>query len=155
MSELIIRNDITIDAPAKTVWDVLTNPEQTKKYMHGCAAMSDWSVGNPLLWQAEWEGKEMVFVKGSIVAIKPGKYLAYTSFDPNNAAIPDVPENYLTVTYTLQENFGVTELTVTQGDYKEIPDGEKRYSDATNAGGWDSILTQIKDISEGVLSARF
>ena len=148
--ELIITNSISIKAPAAKVWDALTNPEETKKYMFGCETVSDWRIGSPLLWRGSYEGKEMVFVKGTILGIRPNEYLVYTVIDPNNPNIPDIPENYLTVTYTLtKENDGTT-LTVTQGDYATIADGDKRYKESYNDGlGWDPILVQIMALVEG------
>ena len=61
---LIVKNTITINAPASKVWDALTNPEQTKKYMFGCETVSDWRKGSPLLWKGNYEGKEMALVTG-------------------------------------------------------------------------------------------
>src|SRR6185369_1404862 len=95
---LIVKNTITIKAPKSKVWDALVNPEQTRKYMFGCETVSDWKKGSSLLWRGEYEGKEMIFVKGEIVDIKPVKHLAYTTIDPNSS-IDDNAENYLTVTY--------------------------------------------------------
>lgn len=147
--ELIIKNSIRIKAPASKVWDALVNPEQTKKYMFGSEAISDWKPGSSLIWKGTWEGKEMVFVKGAIVSIEPEKFLAYTVIDPNNTAMPDIPENYLTVTYTLSYEQGETLLTVTQGDYARVAEGEKRYQDSNNNGeGWNPILMQIKQLVE-------
>src|SRR6201995_4390104 len=99
MEPLLVKNTIALQAPANKVWDALTNPEQTKKYMFGCETVSDWKVGSSLLWKGSYEGKEMVFVKGNIVDILPNRLLVYTVIDPNNPNIPDIPENYLTVTY--------------------------------------------------------
>lgn len=149
MSEpLFVKNSITIEAPASTVWDVLTNPLQTKKYMFGCETVSDWKPGSPLLWKGEYEGKEMVFVKGDIVEIRPNEYLAYTTIDPNSD-IDDTSENYLTVTYDLQPQNGETLLTVTQGDYHKVAEGERRYQEAWNNGaGWSPILEEIKKVAE-------
>ena len=147
--ELLIKNNITIYAPAKKVWDVLTNPEQTKKYMFGCETVSDWKAGSTLEWKGNYEGKEMVFVKGKIADIIPEKLLVYTTIDPNNAAMKDSPENYLTVTYNLKEENGVIVLTVTQGDYNKVLEGESRYKEAYNNGeGWNPILIEIKKIAE-------
>ena len=147
--ELLVKNSITIKAPASKVWDVLTNPEQTKKYMFGCETVSDWKPGSTLEWKGNYEGKEMVFVKGKIVDIRPGKFLSYTTIDPNNPAMEDIPENYLTVTYDLKEENGQTILTVTQGDYNKVADGEKRYKEASNNGeGWNPILVEIKKVAE-------
>lgn len=146
---LVITNTIEINAPVTKVWDALVNPEQTKKYMFGCEALSDWKNGSALLWKGEYEGKEMVFVKGTIVDIKPEKYLAYTTIDPNST-IDDVSENYLTVTYDLSEKNGKTIFTVTQGDYSKVAEGERRYQESYNNGeGWNPILVQIKKLVEG------
>lgn len=146
---LLVKNTITINASAIKVWDALTNPEQTKKYMFGCETVSDWKVGSTLLWQAEYEGKNMVFVKGSILKMENGKHLSYSVFDPNNKSMEDIPENYLTVTYDLAEENGQTILTVTQGDFNTVADGERRYKEAYNNGdGWNPILIQIKELVE-------
>jgi uncharacterized protein YndB with AHSA1/START domain len=146
---LFIENSITIHANSTKVWDLLTNPEQTKKYMFGCETVSDWKKGSELLWKGTHEGKEMVFVKGAIVEIVPGKHLSYTTIDPHST-IDDVSENYLHVTYDLTADHENTILTVTQGDYSKVADGEKRYAEAFNGGqGWNPILQQIKTLAEG------
>ena len=145
---LVIKNSITIEAPASKVWNALVNPEQTKKYMFGCEAVSEWRTGSPLLWKGQHEGKEMVFVKGNVVDIKPERFLAYTVFDPLST-IEDIPENYLTVTYELKSENGTTTLNVTQGDYAAVADGERRFKDSSNNGeGWNPILVQIKKLVE-------
>jgi uncharacterized protein YndB with AHSA1/START domain len=149
MTALEVKNSIAINAPITKVWDALVNPEQTKKYMFGCETVSDWKKGSPLLWRMEYEGKDLVAVKGTIVDIQPGKLLAYTTIDPNNPEMQDVPENYLTVTYNLKEEDGQTVLTVTQGDYNTVSDGEKRYKETYNNGeGWNPILVEIKKLLE-------
>ena len=147
---LLIQNNITIKAPARQVWNALTNPEETKKYMFGCETVSDWQPGSPLLWKGSYEGKEMIFVKGNIVSIQPGKSLVYTVFDPNST-MEDIPENYLTVTYEISEENGQTLLVVTQVDYSIVADGERRYAESYNGGqGWNPILLEIKKILEEI-----
>jgi uncharacterized protein YndB with AHSA1/START domain len=145
---LLVKNEILINSPASKVWDALTNPQQTKKYMFGCETVSDWNVGSTLLWEGSYEGKKMVFVKGTILDIQPGKYLAYTVIDPNNKALEDIPENYLTVTCSLAEANNQTVLTITQGDYSKVGDGENRYKHTIDGGGWQPILEQIKKLVE-------
>lgn len=143
-----ITNSINIHATPAQVWDALTNPEQTKQYMFGCETVSDWNIGSELLWKMEHEGKELIAVKGNILALEPNKYLAYTVIDPNSG-MPDLPENYLTVTYTLEESNGETLFTVTQGDYSKVTDGERRYQESYNNGeGWNLILVAIKALLE-------
>lgn len=148
-NELIICNEILINASAANVWDVLVNPEQTKKYMFGCETVSNWNVGDELLWRGDYEGVPMVFVKGFIQQIIPAELLVYTVIDPNNPAIPDVPENYLTVKYFLKEQNGTTILTVMQEGFETVAEGKKRYADSYNNGeGWNPVLVHIKSIAE-------
>ncbi len=149
MSTMIVSNTIVINAPATKVWNVLTNPEQTKKYMFGCETVSDWQAGSPLLWKGVFGGQELVAVKGNIVAIDPPNYLEYTVIDPNNPAIPDIPENYLTVTNSLAEEGSHTVLTVTQSGFETAANGQKRYEETYNNGeGWNPILVQVKAVAE-------
>jgi uncharacterized protein YndB with AHSA1/START domain len=145
----IVTNSITIDAPAAAVWDALVNPIKTRQYMFGCEPITDWQPGSSLLWKGVFDGQELIAVKGEIVKIEPPKYLEYTVIDPNGT-IPDVPENYLTVTYTLTEKNGQTEFTTTQGDYSKVAEGERRYQDTIAEGGWGGILEQIKKLVESI-----
>ncbi|WP_262890619.1 hypothetical protein [Spirosoma aureum] len=39
-------------------------------------------------------------------------------------------------------------LTVTQGDYSTVADGENRYNDTINDKGWSSVLTEFKNLVE-------
>jgi uncharacterized protein YndB with AHSA1/START domain len=146
--QLEVKNSIHINASADKVWDALTNPDQTKKYMFGCETVSDWKPGSSLLWQGEYEGKQMVFVKGYILEISPPHYLKYSVTDPN-AAWEDIPQNYLNVTYQITPEQGGILLTVKQDGFENAAEGEKRYQDVYNNGeGWNPILIQIKKLVE-------
>lgn len=148
MAKKTVENTIEIHAPVAEVWDMLVNPQQTKKYMFGCETVSDWKPGSPLLWRGHYEGKDMVFVKGIVKEIEPPVKLTYTVIDPN-AAMEDIPANYLNVHYELAETDGITTLTVRQDGFEGAADGEKRYQDVYNNGlGWSPLLEQIKKLIE-------
>ena len=148
MEELIVKNSIIINADAAKVWDVLVNPEQTKKYMFGCETDSDWKLGSSLLWKGTYQNKEMVFVKGYILELVPNRLLKYSVIDPN-AAYADIPENYLSVEYRLEKQNGRTMLTVIQDGFEIAAQGRKRFEETYNNGeGWNPILVQIKKIAE-------
>jgi uncharacterized protein YndB with AHSA1/START domain len=151
MNELFIKNTISIHAPAAKVWDALTNPNQTKKYMFGCETASDWKQGSSLLWVMNQEGKEITAVKGVINKIEPAKRLEYTVIDPNSG-MADIPENYLTVNCELTEKNGDTTLSVSQGDYSKVGEGQKRYEHSMAGGGWQSVLEAIKKLVEAANS---
>jgi uncharacterized protein YndB with AHSA1/START domain len=143
----VAEKQITIKASTDKVWKALTDPAETKKYMFGCEALSDWKEGSPLIWKGDFNGVELIAVKGTILKIQPGKFLAYTAIDPNST-VPDLPENYLTVTCDLSEQDGQTVLAVTQGDYSTVADGDKRYQHTVDGGGWSSVLDAIKKLIE-------
>ena len=144
MTALEIRKSIEVDAPAATLWKILTDNQFIQQYMFGCYADTDWKVGSPLLWKGAADGK--LYVKGKIVAIDAPHRLAYTIIDPNSA-MADIPSNYLTMTYTLKERgTNKSALEVTQGDFAAVEDGEKRYQDSL--GGGDMILPTIKKLAE-------
>ena len=145
--KLIITGSIKINAPISKVWDALINPEITKKYMFGCEVISDFKTGSRIDWQATVDGKEMVFVTGKVVEFAPMQRFAYTTFDPNSD-LEDIPENHVTATCILEEHEGITTLTVTHGDFATAGDGQKRYDETLQSGGWDSVLLQIKELVE-------
>jgi len=145
MKPLIVRDTIMIDNTAKAVWDCLVNPEKTKQYMFGCATRSTWKVDSSLEWIKNENGQDRVLVKGNIIEIEPPRYLAFTTFRPG-AGIEDIPENYLTVTYELYNENGKTVLTISQGDFGSIENGEARYQLALSEGGWMPLLKAIKSI---------
>lgn len=146
---LIIGNSIHILAPASRVWDVLTEPGATKKYRSGWEPVTDWKPGSLLLWKVISDGKEIVAVKGRVVEIVPGYYLAYTTIDANGS-LKDIPENYLTITSRLEEQTpGQTTLTVTRGDFASVTDSAGRHQDVFNQeAGWNPIPLQIKQLAE-------
>ncbi len=146
--KLVVKNSVEINAPISKVWDALVNPEQTSKYMFGCATVSDWKIGSSLLWQAHYEGKLTTFVSGFVLEFKENKLLKYSVIDPN-AKYDHTPENHLIVTYRLSEKNGITTFSVAQDGFETAEDGKKRYKDVYNNGeGWNPILVQIKNILE-------
>ncbi len=145
---LQVINEIEIEAPAAKVWDVLTQSEYTAQYMFGCTVESDWHVGSPLIWTMQHEGKDFIPVSGFIMEIHPNVKLVYTVIDPN-AAMEQIPENHLNVTYDLFQRDDITLLTVTQDGFEGAANGQKRYEDVYNNGeGWNPILVQMKELAE-------
>ena len=141
---LVFHSSVRIHAPAARVWAALTNPEMTKKFMFDAEAISDWKIGSPLIWKIE--GSEKV-LKGTIVAIERNRRLSYTIIDPK-APYPDIPENYTTVTYDLTEERGETIVSVSDGDFATVVDGEERYK--RTIWGWGVALQRLKEVVEKI-----
>jgi uncharacterized protein YndB with AHSA1/START domain len=145
MPALFIRHKLDVDAPIETLWKILTSNEFIPQYMFGCMAESDWRAGSPLLWKGAADGK--LYVKGNVVSIDAPRRLEYTIIDPNNPAISDTPDNYLTMIYTLMERGDqASTLEIAQGDFSTVANGQARYEDSK--GGADYILQAIKKLAE-------
>lgn len=143
---MMIVKEVQFSVPKEKVWDLLTNPAMTKEYMFGCEVISDWKVGNPILWKGQTEGgKEIIYVKGSIIEFKQGRRVTFTMFDPN-MKLDDIPENYLNLTYELEEKGNKTILKLTQGNFASVADGKKRYEESLK--GWEMIIPIMKQIAE-------
>lgn len=146
MAELFIRKSIEVNAPAEALWKVLTDNSLIPQYMYGCVAETDWKAGSPLLWKGVADGK--LYVKGDVVAVDAPRKLEYTCIDPNNPAMADIPENYLTMTYEIRKQGDGCIFEIIQGDYSKVAEGQKRYEDTLK--GDDFILGKIKELAEAL-----
>ena len=138
---LIANAQSLIDASVDKVWDAFTNPETIKKYMFGTTVSSDWKNGSHITWKGEWNGKAYED-KGEIIQIKPKTYLQYTHFSPL-LGVPDVPENYHTVTVKLTPKNGSTIVLLSQ-DNNKTEDARQH-----NEDNWTMMLTELKKLLEG------
>ncbi|NJK96818.1 MAG: hypothetical protein HC905_19560 [Bacteroidales bacterium] len=145
MTPLIIKKSILINAPLSKVWKVLTKPEFTRQYMFGCDVVSDWMQGSSIEWKGLQDRNETVYIKGWIISVDPEKHVSYSTFDPQGG-LPDIPENYLNVTYDLASKKDKTQLTITQGDFSAVTEGPERYSESLK--GWELTLADIKVVAE-------
>jgi uncharacterized protein YndB with AHSA1/START domain len=139
---LVFQQSIRIKATPAKVWAALTSPALTKKFMFGGEAISDWKAGSTLTWRLEGSSKTL---KGKIVALEPEKRLSYTIIDPE-ADYPDIPENYTTVTYELTGEKGETIVSVSDGDFAAVAEGEERYK--RTVPGWAVALNRLKEVVE-------
>jgi uncharacterized protein YndB with AHSA1/START domain len=132
---------VTIKAPAQRIWEALTKPELVKQWQYGADLLTDWQVGNPIVFRNEWEGN--VFEqKGTVLEVVPEKLVKYTLFFPH-PGMEDKPENYFTMAYALEETDGTTVLTVTQQDSR--PQQPAAQTDENE----HSVLDDLKKLIEG------
>lgn len=131
----------TIHALPDRVWKALTDPAEIKQYMMGAAVNSEWTPGSKITWSGEWQGKTYED-KGKIMAFEENKKLQYTHFSPLEGK-EDRPENYRTITVTLDEADGQTTVHLTQ----DGAGSEKDKEQATK--NWQSMLEGMKKLIEG------
>lgn len=139
-TNLVATSTITIDAPADRVWEVITDPAAVKEFMFGADLETDWTEGSPIAWRGEWEGKPYED-KGEILEVDPGRKLVHTHFSPLGGQ-EDMPENYHTLTWTLEGQDGATVLTLSQ-DNNASEDAAEH-----SKGMWDMLVADVKKIAE-------
>lgn len=129
-----------IDAPPARVWDVITDPAATKEFMFGAELTTDWMVGGPVTWNGTWDGKDYQD-KGVVLEVEPGRRLVYTHFSPLTGQ-EDKPENYHTLTWTLTDQDGRTQLVLSQDNNPSAEAAEH------SKGMWDQLVADVKKIAE-------
>lgn len=129
-----------IEASPEDVWAALTDPEEIEKYMFGSQVETDWERGSPIAWKGEHEGKPFAD-HGKILEIEPPHRLKVTHFSPTSGK-QDLPENYHTILYELEEEGDTTTVRLSQ-DNNASP--EEASHSQTN---WKKMLTGLKEVVE-------
>lgn len=139
LESLKIQKTRQIAASPETVWSVLTDPEEIKKWL-GVETTSRWTTGSDLLFTFEWEGKEYAD-KGKIIRFEVEKTFIY-SYWSGFSGLPDSPENYSKIEFHLKPtNIGVS-LDLIHSEFAT----ETMYQHSDK--NWENTLDTIKDLSE-------
>ena len=133
MADYVATAEVDVDAPPERVWAALTDPREIEQYMFGSTVESDWTVGSPITWSGEYDGKPYED-KGEIVTVEPARMLVIT----HSSAGSDVH----TLTYRLAVAGGGTHLTLSQ-DHNGSE--EERVRSQQN---WEGVLAQLKKVVE-------
>jgi uncharacterized protein YndB with AHSA1/START domain len=124
-----IHHEITIDAPAGKVFEVLIRPDQIDRWI-GNGSTVDAKEGGS--YSFGWMGMK-------ILEIKPDEKLSVSPTYDNNSVEEITPHAF---TWTLRENNGKTRLTFVHSGF--APDE----SNASANLGWLSYMVRLKAIAE-------
>jgi len=94
-----------------------------------------------VVWEGEYQGRAYED-RGAILDIEPYRLLRYTHFS-RLSGLPDVPENYHTVTIRLTTQGGDTRVVLEQDN------NESEEARDDSEGGWCTILNGLKLVVEG------
>jgi uncharacterized protein YndB with AHSA1/START domain len=128
-----------INASAVAIWNVLTQPELTEKYMYDCQLHSDWKIGSKAVWRAKSpNGGWVDHVEAVVLKVDPYKHLAFEiqhkSSDKNTKEVSILHFNI----NPISEGF---ELLIRQGDFNKISFGEDGYHKCEQ--GWNYVLPKL------------
>lgn len=140
MADYVATAEAEISASPAQVWTALTDPDQIEKYMFGSRVETDWKQGSPIVWKGEYDGKPYED-KGEIVDIDPERRLKVTHFSPLSGQ-EDVPENYHTLTYELENRGDTTHISLSQDNNASEEQAEQF------KGNWQSMLDGLKEVVE-------
>jgi len=140
MTGYVATAEAEISASTAQVWTALTDPDQIEKYMFGSRVETDWKPDSPIVWKGEYDGKSYED-KGEIVEIDPERRLKVTHFSPLSGQ-EDVPENYHTLTYELENRGDTTHISLSQYNNASEEQAEQF------KGNWQSMLDSLKEVVE-------
>ena len=140
MIDLGTTTSVIIRAPIEDVWDALTTPELIKRWFFGVDTETDWQVGGPIVHRGEWQGKPYED-KGTILRFEPPTLLVHSHWSPASG-VPDRPEHYQEVSWSLTDRNGATTLTVAETN---LPSQEAK---AISEESWKAVLDNLKDLLE-------
>jgi uncharacterized protein YndB with AHSA1/START domain len=140
MTDITTSHRIHIDAPPERVWEALTTPDQISKWFFGVDTESDWKVGSSLVHRGEYQGTAYAD-KGEIVELDRPRLFVHTHWSPMSG-LPDTPEHYQRVTWSLEPSDGGTALTV---DEANLPSEDAK---AISDQSWPQALESLRRVVE-------
>lgn len=143
MGNFVARAEVEVAAPRRTVWRVLTSSGSRPEIMFGARVSSDWRLGSAITWSGEYEGRRFED-HGRIVELEdlqePWR-IVLTHFSPLSG-LPDVPENYHTLRFELDEIDGGTRVTLDQDN------NPTREAAEHSQANWAQMLRGVKTVAE-------
>jgi uncharacterized protein YndB with AHSA1/START domain len=140
----VSRSAVTIDAPRDVVWAAVTLPEYVRLWQYDSELTTDWTIGHPIRFSAEWQG-ERFEQWGTVLEFNEPTRLRYSLFAPR-PGLEDLAENYFTMTYELTDLDDGTRVTFIQEDPRE-PDGVEEETDEDNR-----VLLALRDVANTITS---
>ena len=132
---------ITINAPREQVFSALTKSDEIPQYFPLKVVESEWKQGSEVLYKGEVNG--VPFTDFGVIENLdfPSNY-TYRYWSDNHGT-ERMPENHITISYTLEGNDKVTELTVVQSNIKSSD-----LYELMNNQVWDYLLGSLKQYVE-------
>ena len=141
MTDITTIASVQIAAPPQRVWEALTTPAEIKQWFFGVETQTDWRVGSRLVHRGEYQGKPYED-SGEIIQIDPPHLLVHTHWSPMSG-LPDRPEHYQRVTWTLEGTDGTTTLEVAEDN---LPSEDAK---AISDKSWPQALQNLRELLEG------
>jgi uncharacterized protein YndB with AHSA1/START domain len=140
MTEHVAVAETEIHASPESVWRALTDPQEIEKYMFGSQVEAEWREGGYIVWRGQHEGRDYED-HGKILEFERPRRLRLTHFSAMSGK-DDLPENYHTILYELEEAGDMTKVRLSQDNNADADEAEN--SRAT----WQQMLSGLKRLVE-------
>ena len=131
---------ILVHAHLERVWDAQTKPEIVKQYFFGTDQVTDWTVGSPIYFRGEWQGKRYED-RGTVLSFQPMTSLSFNYWS-SFSGLDDRPELRQIIRYDLAPADDGIRVTVTQTN---VDTQERADHSASN---WTGVLAGMKTLLE-------
>jgi uncharacterized protein YndB with AHSA1/START domain len=135
---LIVKKQISIDAPVSKVWEVLVAPKYIRQWDDLPQDFGDYYLEEGRV--IEWTG----FSRLTVTACEPSEKLVMKLY-AFKWELPATEYN-IAYTYELSAEESGTRLTIEVGDFGVLPDGESYYEASVEFAG--AALEKIKSLAE-------
>jgi uncharacterized protein YndB with AHSA1/START domain len=133
-----IRHSILINAPIKTVWRVLTTPEQVAVWVGAVGFQPQ--VGAKFEFHAPPQGDWNGITYSEVMEIEPLRRLVFSW------AVPGAPATQ--VEFTLRAAGEQTEVTLVHSGWEQFPPEIKPVRDGLDGGWGGHVMPQLKKAAE-------
>ena len=129
----------TVPVSKKIVWEALTLPEHTQKYMYHCQLHTTGVLGSTAVWKAQKKNGAWVdHIKAKVLVFDVGKHLAFEIFhEATDRFGPAVSELH----FYLESIKEGTCIFIKQGDFSIIENGAERCASCQQ--GWEYVLPNL------------
>jgi uncharacterized protein YndB with AHSA1/START domain len=140
--QLLVRDSITINASATSVWNVLVRPQYIRQWdeLPEDFGEAELILGSEILWQLEGGG----YTKLTVTKFDKHRQLRLSLY--NSSWERPTTAYDIAYTYTLANQAGTIQLSLAIGDFASLPNGQDYYEASVEFAAHS--LKKIKELSE-------
>ena len=141
MNNLTINKNNFIKASTADIFEALTSSEKIVQYYPLEKVISNWKLGGEVLYKGSVEGNAFTDY-GTITELEPASKYSYSYWSDNHGT-ERIPENHITISYTLSSIKGGTQLAVKQSNLRS-----EELFHIMDTVVWDALLNSLKNYME-------
>ncbi|MEO5534322.1 MAG: SRPBCC family protein [Pseudolysinimonas sp.] len=123
-----------VNATIDEVWAALTNTDTLGEIMFGSTVETDWTIGSPIIYRGEWEGKPFED-RGTVLELTAPTLIRVSHESPGSDETHEVR-------YELRALGSATHVTLTQDGNSSVEAAEH------SSANWRATLDSLRRVVE-------